>query len=237
MKCKISDRQTELHTAALVFTGQYMCLSLCEHSATISSAFPATVLFDAIIRYSRTPRLPPCVSNIASSGQLTAFVLATLPMHWCRVLQPNRCCQYAAGWGSLSGESGGRPFLPVLCISSWLDGSIGVSIVDRTTIVWRAHRGTSAILDGSIGVSIVDRTTIVWRAHLYTSAILDGSIDVSIVDRTTIVWRAHRYTSTIDGSIDVSIVDRTTIVWRAHRGTSAGRLTSAWCLWSTHSTQ
>jgi hypothetical protein len=40
MKCEPRSRQTELHTAAFVFTAQSVCLALCEHgdSAAISTA-------------------------------------------------------------------------------------------------------------------------------------------------------------------------------------------------------
>jgi hypothetical protein len=63
------------------------------------------------------------------------FRLATLPMHWCRVLQLARSCWYAAGWGSsLSGESGGRP------CAWWLYQCA----CNRPTAVCCAHRCTSA---------------------------------------------------------------------------------------------
>lgn len=168
MKCKFGDRQTELRTAALVFTGQYVCLSLCERRAAISSAlschrslrhYNSTFLQTASPTvceqycFQRSITIHNCIES------RTPFVLATLPMHMCSVLQPNRCCQYAAGWGSLSGESGSRLFLPVLCISSWLDGSISVSIIDG--LFSYAHRYISDNLGSSINVSVVDRPTIV----------------------------------------------------------------------------
>jgi hypothetical protein len=115
---------SQSHTAAFVFTGQ----SLCEHSATFLSPVCSTLY--------RASSLPSCVSNIASSGQLRYI------MHW----EPTdylACCNTpygpvsrAAAWQELSVCSRvGQPvrwkWRHTVCISSWLDGSIDVPIIDR----------------------------------------------------------------------------------------------------------